>query len=52
MIQRDDQVQEQFLATGKPVLALAREGYQNAAAQFFASPVALAAYVRTLAEEE
>lgn len=52
LIQRDDQVQAQFLATGKPVLALARDGYQNEPAQFFASPAALAAYVRTLAEEE
>ncbi|MGZ9850622.1 glycosyltransferase family 8 protein [Limosilactobacillus ingluviei] len=52
MIQRDDQVQAQFLATGKPVLALARDGYQNAAAQFFASPAALAAYVRTLVKGE
>ena len=49
LIQRDDQVQAQFLATGKPVLALARDGYQNESAQFFASP---AAYVRTLAEGE
>ncbi|WP_265589582.1 hypothetical protein [Limosilactobacillus oris] len=43
-------MQERFLATGKPILALQRENYQNNQARFSA-PEDLASYGRKLIKE-
>ena len=51
LIQRDESVQERFFATGKPILALQREDYQNNQAMFFPTPEDLAGYVRKLIKE-
>ena len=51
LIQRDESVQELFFATGKPILALQREDYQNNQAMFFPDPEDLAGYVRKLIKE-
>lgn len=51
LIQRDESVQERFLATGKPILALQREDYQNNQAMFFPDPEDLAGYGRKLIKE-